>query len=228
MKFNKYILGSILLIGLFAAAVIAFPGIVNPENASSGETQSAMIDGIRVNYLQNSYVIDVENPAELVGDADYVFVAEIEKLTGTAYRFPVMILDEDGKEIEATTPFTEYQVSVIQNIKGDLVLNQTIPLQKKGGISKDNKTYTIPAGDFLPKEGTVYIFLAYAQDDGSLVVSGRNSVIELDKDTDSEMIQKNYDRLRSDSQILTFQKAYENQILRDREHSVSIYDVSKQ
>lgn len=228
VKINyKFILSCIFIIGLFAIGAIALPYIIPNENTSPNYVSGTMIDGIPVNYLRNSYIIDVNNPAELVGDADYVFVARVDNLTGTTYRFPSMVIDDNGKDTEVTTPFTNYQVTIIQNIKGELVSDRPISLQKKGGISKDKKMYTLPEGDFLPEEGKIYIFFAYAQEDGSLLVSGRNSVIDLNRtNLDKRDLNNELTMLNNNSEYLSFQKAYENQIVRNRDRFISIYDVN--
>ncbi|WP_338098682.1 hypothetical protein [Methanolapillus africanus] len=173
-------------------------------------------------YTNATYVINVSDPKELAGSADYVFVGKVDKIAGTEYKFPVMIeVEENGKikEVEVGDPYTNYYITVVENIKGELVQNQSIPVLKEGGITKDRKYYILPEDDFLPEEGKIYIFYAYAQPDGSLLITGPNSNVEIKTDSvKSENIEKT-------SEYQETLKAFENQKIQERERFVSTYDV---
>lgn len=48
-------------------------------------------------------------------------------------------------------------------------------------MSEDKSTYFLFEDDSLPQKGKVYVFTATAEQDGSLLVSGPNSNIEVKK-----------------------------------------------
>lgn len=203
-----------LLVGAAAVAVFYEPADNNALNG--GEPQ--------INRVQASYIVDVYNPAALVGDVDYVFAARVDKMTGNTYKDPVMIEDEFGKEtIEVTNSHTNYMITVLDNIKGELVVGESIPVEKAGGLSKDGKTITLHENDSLPEVGKVYIFLAYTQPDGTLQISGPNSNIEI-VSSGSLKADSNLS-VKDSSEYLKMVNAYENQIIRERERTVSKYDV---
>lgn len=51
-------------------------------------------------------------------------------------------------------------------------MDKEIVLQKQGGIREDGSAYDVFEDDQLPEVGNIYIFTAYTQDDGSLLVAG--------------------------------------------------------
>ncbi|MDR2945078.1 MAG: hypothetical protein LBU81_08410 [Methanosarcinales archaeon] len=204
-----------LMLGMAAAAVLY--ETAHNDSAEDGEP--------RINRLHASYIIDVYNPAALVGDVDYVFAAKVDKMTGNTYKDPVMIEDAFGKEtIEVTSPHTNYMITVLDNIKGELVAGESIPVEKAGGLSKDGKTITLHENDSLPEVGKVYIFLAYTQPDGTLQISGPKSNIEIGS-VDSLEADSAFS-IRESPEYLKMVDAYENQIVRERDRTVSIYDTA--
>lgn len=74
----------------------------------------------------------------------------------------------------------------MENIKGELETDKPIPVQKAGGISEDGSSIVTFDDDVLPEVGQSYVFLAYAQDDGSLLVSGPNSNTEVSGNDDTD------------------------------------------
>lgn len=181
---------------------------------------------IPIEYMQASYSINPADPSELVGDADYVFVGKVDKIAGTTYKHHIAFEDEKGNKIEVTDPYTDYYITVYDNIKGELILNNSIPIQKAGGISQDKKSYTLYEDDFLLEEGEVYIFYAYAQFiDGSLLVSGANSTVafkSLKSSANSSEIFKQTDEY---SIVID---AFKNQKEIERKRATATYDVVNQ
>jgi hypothetical protein len=112
------------------------------------------------------YAVDVNNPRALVGFVDYTFVGVVESIEDTAYRS-----DEHMS-------YTNYKIRVLHNIKGDLVLD-SIPVTKKGGLAKNQTEYMLFQDDFLPNLGDVCVFNAYTQEEGWLLLSGKNSNVLL-------------------------------------------------
>lgn len=67
--------------------------------------------------MDGTFAVDVDDPNETVGDADYVFLGRVDEDVDTLYKDPVTIETSDGAK-EVSTPYTNYQVTVLQNIKG--------------------------------------------------------------------------------------------------------------
>lgn len=144
-----------------------------------------------VNQLHANYSINVEDKAIAVGDADYVFVAEVLEKIQTEYRHPVTLETENGGSKVVKDPYTIYSVQVINNIKGNLKTTEPIEIIKSGGLSEDGKNILIYENDNLPVENNFYIMLGYAQPDGSILISGANSNIEFNMHTKSDILLSN-------------------------------------
>lgn len=84
----------------------------------------------------SDYTLDVDNPDEVVEDADYVFVGKVTEETGTIYKNKTPIEQEDGSIEYIGEAYTNYKVEVISNLKNELTLNKEIALEKQGGIVK--------------------------------------------------------------------------------------------
>lgn len=113
-------------------------------------------------------VLDFTNLYEYVGIVDHVFVGTVEE---AEYYIP-------EKRTEYEQSFSQYQIHVDENLKGELI--DTITCSKMGGLKKDGTMLLIaaetPNGNLimdngLPEVGKQYIFLAYSQQDGSLTLS---------------------------------------------------------
>ncbi|MCI9357280.1 MAG: hypothetical protein HFH59_06995 [Lachnospiraceae bacterium] len=126
---------------------------------------------IPISRIQGCFVINVDDPREMAAFSDYVFVGEV--------------LKNEGYEYWNSNPYTNYTVRVLENIKGNLIMDKEIPIVKQGGLSKDGSYYEIFEDDELPVEKGIYIFYADAQADGSLLASGPNSSIKIDAPVNS-------------------------------------------
>lgn len=180
---------------------------------------------IEVSPLHATFDIDVNNVNAVVGDVDNVFVGYVEKLEGTEYKYPATVETETGTKV-VSSPYTNYSITVIDNIKGDLKKNEPIPIQKSGGISEDQDVYFLYEGDSLPVEGKYYIFNTYSQPDGSILVSGPNSNIELNVDPVSRLKSMNTDtksEIISSEEYKKYAEAVENEVESDRERFESNY-----
>ena len=149
---------------------------------------------------------------------DYVFVGRVDKLVGTSYRDVIYM---DNGRISAI-PYTNYMVTVVRNIKGELQTGKSIPLAKHGGVSYDNKSLVIGNGDSLPQEGGYYIFSGYADKNGELYIVDPNSSVPLDASFESEKNSENID-----SAIKKYVNAAKNQdtSVRLGERNKSKYEV---
>ena len=109
-------------------------------------------------YTHVMLSIDEANMYQYVGTADYVFVGKVTQAR-TA--------------ITADNDKSSYKITVTENLKGELV--DKVVCQKHGGLLPDG-TMVLYATDStqdtgLPRTGGSYIFMAYAQPDGSLLLS---------------------------------------------------------
>lgn len=86
-------------------------------------------------------------------------------------------------------------------------MNNEITIHKFGGIRKDKSAINILENDLLLEEGREYLFIAYTQNDGSLLISRENSNIPLNRD--------NYNLERN-----KYTKAFENQIIRGKRYII--------
>ncbi len=210
--------GVIIIIAVIIAGVAYKRSLDNNTNTSTGGAPT-------VAYMHGSFSIDTDNLEELAGDADYVFVAKVIETKGTQYKYPVTVEDESGNSETVTTPYTDYTVSVEDNIKGELVESEAITIQKAGGVTEDGKYTVIYEDDTLPEEGKNYIFFAYAQDDGSLLVSGPSSNVSIQtKDETASIKQSTLEKNAKYNEVVD---AVANQIETDRDRSISKYDTSQ-
>jgi hypothetical protein len=160
-----------------------------------------------VTNLSGSFSIDVHDLSQVVGDADYVFVAKVNDEIETIYKDTVTIETKDGDK-EVSDPYTKYSITVIDNIKGKLKKNKEFDILKAGGISEDKKSIILYEDDELFKEDNYYIMSAYAQPDGSLLVSGPNSSLALANTSKAEIV--------SSEDYKKYKKAFGNEKVSDR------------
>ncbi|WP_200908906.1 cell surface protein [Enterococcus sp. RIT-PI-f] len=211
--------GGILGIGiLIGAAALMHQNKQTYEEAIGKE--------IPIYAIHADYNIDVENPEAVVGSGNYVFVGEVTELTGTTYEDDVPVERGDGTTEYVGDAYTQYKVSVLSNIKNELVLNKEIPIAKHGGIREDGSAYDIFENDQLPEVGKVYVFIAYTQEDGSLLVSGANSNILFDESAENLT---NKENLESTEEYQKYSDAVDHQIDDSYIDDVkSEYDLSNQ
>lgn len=129
------------------------------------------------NLARVTMVFDCTNPYEYVGIVDHVFVGTVESIES-------IVIPDNLERTEST-----YRIHVENNLKGELVEN--ITCSKMGGLKKDGTMLLIvaetPDGEQiadtgLPEFGKQYVFLAYAQPDGSLTLSEIFDNREYDED----------------------------------------------
>lgn len=153
--------------------------------------------------------------------ADYVFAPSAPQNDGTRYEDTRTVEDSSGDPKEVGTPYTSFTVQVLNNIKGELQTTNPITLIKHGGVSQGQKAVYVYENDQLPQENATYIFLTYAQPDGSLLVSGPNSNISVDTAAaaDAESVEES-------DVYQTYKEAYENEVVPvERERYTSTYAV---
>jgi len=184
-------------------------------------------EDLPISYLTGSFSINVNDLSQIVGDADYVFVAEVADEVETLYKNTVTIETENGTK-EVSDPYTKYTIKVINNIKGKLDKDIEFDILKVGGVSQDNNSIVLYEDDTLLQVGNKYIISAYAQPDGSLLVSGPNSSIDLNLTSKNNIISsdsnEDISNIVSSDNYKEFIKAYENEVVTDRERFKSSYE----
>lgn len=212
-----------IIITVAILAVISLLGISTLFN-KVGVNTIASNGNLPISEIMGSYTIDFNNINELVGDADYVFVGTVISEDSTVYKHPVMIETEDNKEYELTSPYTNYTINVMKNIKGELITDTEIPIQKAGGLAKDGSQYVIYEEDELPVTGGIYVFYAYAQPDGSLLVSGPKSNKKINVKPETFNSSDSANNIENISEVQKVIEALDDQIKTDRQRFVSNYD----
>lgn len=220
---------------IVALTIIAVPAVFAKLHNTKISTNNDG-DRLTVSELHGSFSIKHDNIHERIGDADYVFVGEVISKDGTEYKHPVICEEEDGSEYDIASPYTNYTVSNLNNIKGELITGIEIPIQKAGGLAPDGSRNIIYEEDELPIPGGIYVFYAYAQPDGSLLVSGPNSNEKINVLTEkigtlngSNDISESIEKITEEPEAVRIQEiidACETQVETNRDRFVSKYDAS--
>ena len=166
MKKNyKKLIIFLLIINVSGIFILIFSNYINKNK----NKPAYYLNGLPVYNANAIYAYDVSSPEKAYAASRYVFIAKINNIDRTEY--------ENKQEIETglfskktvTDPVTIYNISVIKNIKGNLITNEEIELKQFGGINEDNKSYTfVENGNFLEVDG-YYLFLTGADTDGGLI-----------------------------------------------------------
>ena len=161
------------------------------------------------------WAFDVYDKAKVAGVSHYIFIGEVINEVETLY-------DEKGRGA-----YTIYDVRVIENIKGELVLD-VVRLRKSGGLSKDKNYYDILEDDFLPKRGDICMFYTKATREDELFIPdgpNGNNLIYSAKDPAKSISFEVYSKT---TEYVEAVKAYENEEYPydyPKEERVSKYDV---
>lgn len=213
-KTRKITLISLLTVCIIGLAVIAIEtGLFRKEPD---------IESLPINWNNGLYIINVDDPREVVGWADYVFIGYVNSKDGTEYFLPN---SDDGM------PRTKYTITVMENIKGVLPLDESVHLQKEGGLTKDGKSISLFEEDFLPEEGKSYLFSVAAREDGTLYCPAPNSSIPIDENAKKISAEKFDAKAAAESYgtsevVSRYKDAVKNEIKYNRDRYLSIYDNS--
>jgi hypothetical protein len=216
MKFKKNIFIAV------TAAVLVTGGVIGANSLTTSNDDKTVeahvnISELPIQPMRGSFVIDVNNKKETVGLSDYVFVGKVVSNKGTIYKDIVTMEDENGKPKDVGSPYTNYTIEVIDNIKGKLRKNSPFEILKQGGVTQDNKAIYVFENDTLPEEGKYYIFLGYAQKDGSILISGPNSNTLLNASDKQDIV--------SSAVYKAYKDAFQNQITKvQRERYTSKFE----
>ena len=121
------------------------------------------------------WAFDVSDKRKVVGFHDYIFVGEVKKVVGTGY---TDVDFSDGMRM-FSQPYTQYEIRVIENLKGELVTDRDIPLTKYDGAYPFSKSVSMMEGDCLPDVGECYIFICTAGEDGELYIGNFSSFCDI-------------------------------------------------
>lgn len=195
---------SIVKISIFALLIVSVFAIGTQitKNKKPPETK----------YISASYAFDINDLRKLVGCCSNVFVGYVEEMTGTSY--------------DASLPRTCYDVTVVDNIKGELPLDSVVKVQKTGGLTKDSSAYVIFEDDSLPEAGNYYLFsVKFSEGDDFYVASGINTSALIDDVNITDNTTNSQNSITKDSQSLEvtnslessaiyqkYEEAYQNEI----------------
>ncbi len=207
MKQKNIIIAIVVVIVLFATTVLI---LLNRD--------------LEVNLIESKYSIDINDPEAVVEYADYVFVGYINEKINTEYIYP----DEETAE-----PFTNFSVSVIKNIKGQLIGDKEIVLKKIGGVSKSGKEfYKYGENDVFPEKGKLYVILATGDEEGNLRAFLPTAVIEisdvLNAGKKPDLKDANFiEKLEKNEKVELYQASADKKLnFHSRDRYYSVYDGS--
>jgi hypothetical protein len=206
MKKSVALVIAILLVG----TVVLFSSKSNEQTkVYDSFTLSSQIP---VSYDDGSFVVNVNNPAEIVGWGDYVFVARVEDELRTEY---TNVREKEDGTITGK-PYTVYSITVIDNLKGNLILGEPIEFFKHGGVNYDGESISLLEGDRLLEKGKYYILVAASETDGRIGQGMPNASIEIDANT--------MEGISSNEVYNNYINYVENEIIYERERFTSAYE----
>ena len=208
---KKAVLKAAVMLCICALAAGTLTGCCGTGDPVSGAESGQSVE---IKRAKGTYDIDVRNPAEMAGFADYVFVGYVERFIETEYNeaYPF--------------PFTHYSVRVLENIKGNLRVGEPINFMKHGGVEKDGDAIWLFEEDELPDIGRLYVFLGVASRDHTVVrdcvpfsnipleeaLQGYGAAITAEQYASSEVVQR-------------YREAYANEVpYNENERFHSIYE----
>lgn len=155
-------------------------------------------------YYHITMIYDETNMYETAGQVDYIFIGTVDEVLRNAV---------DYNTSDSMDTYSYYSITVNENLKGTLVEN--IKCYRHGGYLKDG-TLLYPRSDRIentndiPQEGKTYIFMAFGQPDGELILAEFSGDIEYTDDSQREI----------------YMDYIENEIPKEQEGCVSKYDVN--
>ena len=133
-----------------------------------------------IQYVSGMNVINIENPKEVVGYGDYVFVARIDE--------EIKNVHSSAEDLDPGIPMTTYSITVVDNLKGKVKKNTPIEFSKIGGISSSSNMVTLLEGDIILEEDQYYILVAAGNDDGSMIQASATGAVKLDVTSKEEIM----------------------------------------
>lgn len=182
-KSKKIVIITLVIVSVLLIVALAEGNIANRLFADKLESKMyPMKDPISVinsEYTRSvacvEWIFDIGDENKVVGFHDYVFVGEVKKVVGTGYSD---VDFSDGLKM-FSQPYTQYEVRVIENLKGELKTDRDIPLTKHDGAYLFGKRVSMMKGDNLPDVGECYIFICSADEDGELNIGSFSSFCDI-------------------------------------------------
>ncbi|MGC6767623.1 hypothetical protein [Enterococcus sp. LJL51] len=189
--------------------ILASLGLENQNDVNTRD------ESLSISVLESSYMGAPTYEGKVL-EADNVFVATVENME-TVYPDP--LYDEKG-ELIASTPKTIFELKVLENLRGELPINETIKASRDffgfGDGPEKGKFITLIEDDIIPENGKTYVFLTFVLDGELAILPGGETPSNLplenapmDLDTQSEeVIQEIVD---SSSKIHEVEEQIENE-----------------
>lgn len=179
------IVGSLFII-IIISLIIVFSVGKNKEVFQNYNEKFAHLPKVD---MTSSFIVDISTPENAIDYYPYAFVAKVNKVIKTDYRDPIeREITADGSETKLIyKPYTIYDITVIENLKGEIVKDTNITIEQVGGVSQDNDYVIFPTNMEFLKENYYYILLPYSPTDtDGLRLESSYNVIELGELTDKE------------------------------------------
>ena len=182
-KSKKIVIITISILAILLVALLAEGDIATRLFADKFENRlfpmKDPISIINTEYKRNlvcvDWAYDISDKRKVVGFHDYVFVGQVKKVVGTGY---TDVDFSDGLRM-FSQPYTQYEIRVIENLKGELVTDRDIPLTKHDGAYFFGKKVSMMEGDSLPDVGECYIFICIADEKGELNIGSLSSFCDI-------------------------------------------------
>lgn len=158
----------VIIIIMLCISLVAAQYLMNPQKE------------LPIQYVSGMNVINIENPKEVVGYGDYVFVARIDE--------EIQNVHSSAEDLDPGIPMTTYSITVIDNLKGKIKKNTAIKFSKSGGISASSNMLTLLEGDTMLEEGEYYILVATGSHDGSIIQAAATAANKLDVTSKEEIV----------------------------------------
>ena len=155
-------------------------------------------------YYHVTMIYDETDMYETAGQVDYIFIGTVDEVLSNVV---------DYNTSDSMDTYSCYSITVKENLKGSLVKN--VKCYRHGGYLKDG-TLLYPRSDRIentndiPQEGETYMFMAFGQSDGELILAEFSGDVEYTGDGQREI----------------YMDYIENEISKVQEGFVSRYDVN--
>ena len=182
-KSKKIVIITVSIFAVLVVALLAQGDIATKLFADKFENRlfpmKDPISVINTEYKRNlvcvEWAYDISDKRKVVGFHDYVFVGEVKSVVGTGYSD---VDFSDGLRM-FSQPYTQYEIRVIENLKGELITDKDIPLKKHDGAYLFGKRVSMMEGDNLPDVGECYIFICSADEEGELNIGSLGSFCDI-------------------------------------------------
>ena len=177
-KTLKRVLCSVLVCVLLAGTGFLAYSILVDKKMERLETQifpiTQDLSSYELKEIEAVWLFSPADKAKLVYYYDYVFIAKIDELVGTSYS---NVRKSEGGKINAD-PHTNYKITNLYNIKGNLKTNVSVPFSVYGGVDHTQRFVSAFDNSFI-EVGGLYLIIAGAEENGEINAFGPNTVLPL-------------------------------------------------